>query len=58
MVNKIEATKNLKKLKDDYYYLAYRIHLNSSQEFKHHCAKRMKNIQENINAIKYLLKQG
>jgi hypothetical protein len=58
MVDKVEATKNLKKLEDDHYHLAHLNHLNSSQEFKNHCAKRMKNIQENINAIKYLLKQG
>ena len=57
MVDKVEATKNLKKLEDDHYHLAHLNHLNSTQEFKNHCAKRMRDIQEQQKNIKHVLKR-
>ena len=55
MVDKVEAKKNLKKLEDDYYHLAHLNHLNSRESFKQDCQKRMNEIREQIENIKWQL---
>ncbi|WP_180113340.1 hypothetical protein [Acinetobacter sp. YH12073] len=55
MVDRVEAQKNLKKLEDDHYHLAHLNHLNSRESFKQDCHRRMNEIREQIENIKWQL---
>ncbi len=57
MVDRVEAQKNLKKLEDDHYHLAHLNHLNSRESFKQDCHRRMNEIREQIENIKWQLNE-
>jgi hypothetical protein len=57
MVDRVEAEKNLKKLEDDHYHLAHLNHLNSRESFKQECQRRMNEIREQIENIKWQLNE-
>ena len=53
----IEAKQNLKKLHDDKDKILSLNHLNSTQAFRFECAKRVRQIDENIETIKQNIKR-
>ena len=53
----IEAKKNLEALHQDKQKLESLNHLNATQQFKDHCARRIQDIEKDINSIKRDIKR-
>lgn len=57
MVDKVEATKNLQKLRSDRHHLQQLNHLNSRYAFKDACRKHIELLSDQIKSLEYQLRK-